>query len=80
MLQFKFQEIFNITLTILIIFVLRKLKRKQALLRSNLPAIDFLRYAVTLWGWDVCLVSFLFVTDIALWLRKPKQSFCHNLI
>jgi hypothetical protein len=33
-----------------IIFALRKLKRKQALLRSNLSAIDFLRYAVTYCG------------------------------
>jgi hypothetical protein len=30
-----------------IIFALRKLKRKQALLRSNLSAIDFPCYAVT---------------------------------
>lgn len=42
----------------------------QALLRSNLPAIDSLRYAVTLL-WDGTSVLSLCVTDIAAWLRKP---------
>ena len=42
----------------------------QALLRSNLPAIDSLRYAVTLLRDGTSVLS-LCVTDIATWLRKP---------
>lgn len=42
-----------------IIFALRELKRKQALQRCNLSAIDFLRYTVTKWGDGVCYPLFI---------------------
>ena len=45
----------------------------QTLLRSNLPAIDSLRYAVTLLRDGTSVLS-LCVTDIAAWLRKPAVS------
>ena len=60
-------------LKVFISFAIKELKRMQALLRSNLPAIDSLRYAVTLLR-DGTLVLSLCVTDIAAWLRKPAVS------
>jgi len=61
-----------ILIILFISFVIRELKRKQALLRSNLSAINFLRYTVTFFFWRGGLYGFPFhVTDIAIWLRKP---------
>jgi hypothetical protein len=56
--------------------VLKKLKRKQALLRSNLSAIDFPRYAVTSFVMEGTMVFLpvFFVTDIAIWLKKPEPE------
>ena len=55
--------------SLVITFVSRELKRKQALLRSNLPGIDSSLYAVKARGHHT-LVAFFF-TDIAICLRKP---------
>ena len=53
---------------------IRKLKRKRALLRSNSPAIGFLRQDVKNRG--RLFYRPFFFTDGALWLRKPIPSRC----
>ncbi|WP_289691309.1 hypothetical protein, partial [Bacteroides acidifaciens] len=63
-------------------FAVRGLKRKQALLGSNLSAIDSSRYAVTDMGLRFlspffCMDKYIVqqsVTAFALWLRKPIQK------
>jgi len=47
MLNPNYKSIINIYYTFLLALLIRQFKRKQALLRSNLSAINFLRYAVT---------------------------------
>jgi len=49
------------------------LKRKQALLRSNLSAINFLHYTVEVRGDGILYCPFF--TGIALWLKKPISLF-----
>ena len=56
-----------------IIFALRELKRKQALQRCNLSAIDFLRYTVTECWRMAFAILFWYVTGIAIWLKKPTR-------
>jgi len=61
-------------LKIFITFAVRKLKRKQALLGSNLSAIDFLRCTVSVEAGRFVFVRFFMDTGIATWLRKPNYN------
>jgi hypothetical protein len=48
------------------------LKRKRALLRSNSPAIDLPRYAITREGWCGNISPLVIIN--AIWLKKPFST------